>query len=160
QKAIVIRLPMPNVSDHRQSHSRFFQTLRRSRPADAAAIFLARVFGYRGFSSSGTPGEEVPHSLGELLHILTVKLLTPDGFTPSAPLFALAVGQAFLFGFFQPLFFDQQPLPFKTLPRGAPSQYHRRERRMFFRSSRQSRVAGGKIDQVIQVSACHAQRPL
>jgi hypothetical protein len=72
QQAVVIRLPMPDVSGHSHSHRRFIQALRRSRTAHAPAVFLARVFGYRGLSSGGTAREEFSHSLRELLQILQI----------------------------------------------------------------------------------------
>src|SRR5262249_30520699 len=111
---------MPNVGDHRQSHSRLVQALRRGRTADAPAEFLARVFGYRGLSSGGTPREEFSHSLRELLHVLPIQLLSPDGFPISAPLSDFTVSQSFLFALFQRLLFDYPPLPFKPPPRAAP----------------------------------------
>jgi hypothetical protein len=97
---------MPNVGDYRQPDGLFIQALRRSRPAHAPAEFPACVFGYFGFSSLGTGGEEFSHSLREPLHVLPVYLLSPDSFALSAPLSELAVGQAFLFGLFQRLLFD------------------------------------------------------
>src|SRR5262249_7385368 len=92
QQAVVIGLPMPNVRDHRQPHGLFIQTLRRSRPAHASAVFPARVLGYCGFSSLGAGREEFSDSLREPLHVLPIQLLSPDGLALSAPLSDLAVG--------------------------------------------------------------------
>ena len=149
---------MPNVRDYRQPHGLFIQALRRSRPAHAPAVFPACVFGYCGFSSLGAGGEEFSHSLREPLHVLPIHLFSPDGFALSAPLSDLAVGQTFLFGLFQRLLLDQQPLPFVPIPRAAPFQDHRRERRMLFRPPRQRRVAGREKDQMIQIGASQTQR--
>jgi hypothetical protein len=107
---------MPNVRDNRQPHGVFTQALRRRRPAHATAVFPARVFGYCGFSSLGAGREEFSDSLREPLHILSIQLFSPGGFTLSAPLPDLAVGQTFLFGLFQRLLIDQQPLPFVPIP--------------------------------------------
>src|SRR5262245_35192771 len=126
QKAVVIGLPMPNVRDHRHPHSLFIQALRRSRPAHAPAVFPARVFGYRGLSPPGAGGEDLAHSLREPLHVLTIQLLSPNGFALLASLPDLAVGHTFLFGLFQRLLFDHQPLAFVTLTRATPFQDHRR----------------------------------
>jgi len=111
----------PNVSDYGRSYGLFIHILSRSRPADAPAVFLASVLSYRGVSAGGTAREEFSHPLRELLHVLPIQILSPDGFPISAPLSDFTVGQALLFGFFQPLFFDQHSLPFKPFPHDAPS---------------------------------------
>src|SRR5262249_60695884 len=102
---------MPNVRDNRQPHGIFTQALRRSRPAHASAVFPARVFGYCGFSSLGAGGEEFSDSMSEPLHVLSIQLFPPSGFTLSAPLSYLAVGPAFLFGLFPPLLLHPPPFP-------------------------------------------------
>src|SRR5262249_32021101 len=101
QQSVVIRFQMPNVRYHRQPHNIFSQALRRSRPADAAAVFPACVFGYRGLSFGWASGEEFSYALRELLHVLPIQLLSPNGFALLAPLPDLAVGQAFIFGLFK-----------------------------------------------------------
>ena len=159
QEVVVFRLPVPDMGDHRQTHRFFVQPFCRCRPADPAAVFPTRMFGYLPLSSGGTSRKHFSHPSGELSHVLTVQLLSPRRFPFLAPCPDLAVRQAFLLRLCQGRGFNQQPLPFIPFPGLAPFQDHGGQDRMLPGAPGQGRVAGGKIDQVIQVRAGEAQDP-
>jgi len=66
-----------------------------------------------------------------------------------------------LFGLFQRLLFDHQPLPFVPVPRAAPFQDHRRERRMLYRSKPLKLIhdcmQGRKLDTIQLLSGQYIQ---
>jgi hypothetical protein len=102
---------VPDVGGNRQPDRLLIKALGSSRAAHPAAVLEAGMFSDGDFSSGRAPGEELTHTLGELLHILAIQLRPARRcpFPPSRS--GLLVSQAFLFGLFQRLHFDQQPLP-------------------------------------------------
>jgi hypothetical protein len=123
QKRIVIRLRVPNVSNHGQPDCLLVETLGGCRAPYAATILLTGVLRDDGFSSCRAVWEKLAHARRKATHKSLVQLGPAGRFTLASPCPDLAVGQTFLLGLFYRLFFDQQSLTFIPLASAAPFQH-------------------------------------
>ena len=87
---------MSNVGYYRQVHRPVIQRLGRGRPADAATVLQTGVLRDFPFTAGRASGEELPDTVGKLVHKLAVGIVAPQCLTLPAALTDLLVGQALL----------------------------------------------------------------
>jgi len=159
QELVIISHRVPDMRRYGKPDGVFVEFLRRGASADSAAVFQAGVLGDANFTPFRTTREQITNSLSELVDILLIDLLSFLRFALSAPLAHLRIVEAFLLSLIESGLFDQQSLPFVTLPRTAPLQDHGGERRVLPGTHRKRRVAGRQKDKMIEIRAGQAQRP-
>jgi len=123
QKRIVIRLRVPNVSNHGQPDCLLVETLGGGRAAHAATVLLTGMLRDDGFSSCWAVWEKLTHARRKAAHIFLIQLCPACCLPFSSPCSDFAVGQTFLLGLFYRLLFDQQALTFISLASAAPFQH-------------------------------------
>jgi len=70
-------MPVPNVRPHGKFGRVGLELLTRRRPANAARMLLARVFGNGPSLVIGTPGKQFSDALCERVHVRDIECLTP-----------------------------------------------------------------------------------
>jgi hypothetical protein len=109
-------------------------------------------------SVRGAAWIELSNAFREPAHERRIDLGAPFRLPVAAPRSHFRIAQALGFGAVDRVIFDQQPLAFVPLPRGAPLQHDRGQRGVAAGTPRERGVAGRQEPEVIQIRAGEAQR--
>jgi hypothetical protein len=114
---------------------------------------------YGKYLGGRTARKELPDSTRHAGSQIVVLFGAPHLLTlaPGRPL--VSIRKAFLFGFLQCGFLDQDSLTLVPAPRPAKADDHGCKGAVFPGSSRECCVAAGQVDEVIKIGASKAQRP-
>ena len=159
QKFVVPRVRVTYVSSHGEIHVVRLKLFRRSRPSDPARILLAGMFGNGLLLLYGASGKQFPYTPRERPDVFDVQFLTTFGCTFASEPSGLVVGQAFLFGPRERLFFDQHPLSLVALSRTTKPNHNRPERRVAAGSTGQRSISAPEENKLVEVGTRQAESP-
>ncbi len=145
--------------DRRGCDGPFVESFPSSSPSHATAAARRRVFRYSKRLGRRTARKQFSDCIRHAGTQIAILFNTAHflALAPSRPL--VGIQNAFVYGFVECGFFDQDALAFIMAPSLAEADDHRRKLTVLRGASCESSITTGQIDEVIEISACEAQRP-
>jgi hypothetical protein len=157
---VISRMHMPYVSAHGKFDSLWLKLLGGGGAPDAAGVLLTSMFRNRLLLLHGASRKQFPHAARKRRDVFGIQFPTTFGRTFPRQFTGLRIGEAFLFRSCKPLLFDQNTLSLIAFPRATEADHDRSQGRVASGSPSESGIPTRQKDQMIEVGARQAERPL
>jgi hypothetical protein len=160
EQSIVLGVNVPNVSAYGEGNRLGVEPFRVGGSTNPAGVFEAGMLRDRDRLGLGTPGVETADVRGKLAAVADVNFGVPFRASFAGTRASVVICETFLLGSGEGCFFNEDALPFISIPRTTEPDKHCLERGIAARSSRQCGIAAWQEDEMREVGARHAKRAL
>jgi len=157
KKFIVVGVSVPDVCEDSEIDRLGRKALGRGGAADATRVSLARVLGDVLLLGAWAARIMFGNFISEGSHIPFVEVRPTLGLAMPAKRSGLSVIETLTLGALKSFFFDEYSLTLITFTSATEAKDHRAEGRVLARTSRQGRIATGKKNQVVKISAGYTE---